>query len=99
MRAGGNRYRQFAGTEVGLELPDEFGAEDVFDHVGIAIDMARSDVSILNKIGFPQAMIPRDARGFAESGFREKDFPGSSGFEVIFASPDFQDFAKLQGRP
>ena len=61
MRAGRYRDRQFAGTEVGLELPNEFCPEDVLDHVGITINMARSDVGILDEVGFPEAMVPCDA--------------------------------------
>ena len=82
-------------TEFGLEFADELGAENVLDHVGIAIDVARRDVGVLDKVGLPEAVIAGDAGGFAEARLGKAETTGGRGLEMVFATGDTEDATEL----
>lgn len=86
-------------AEFGFEFADELGTEDVFDHVSVAIDVARGDVGVLDEIGLPEPVIAGDSGGLAEAGFGKAKTPGRSRFEVILAFGDPDDATELTRRP
>lgn len=86
-------------AELDLEFADELGTENVFDHVGVAIDMARGDVGVLDEIGFPEPVIAGDAGRFAEARLGKAQATGWSRLEMIFATGDAKDAAELARRP
>ena len=86
-------------TKFGLEFADELGAENVFDHVGVAIDVARGDVGVLNEVGFPEPVISGNPGRFTEARLGKAETTGRSGLEVIFATGDTEDAAELARRP
>ncbi|MFT6594738.1 MAG: hypothetical protein ACJAT3_000705, partial [Akkermansiaceae bacterium] len=76
----------FGEFEFGLELVDDFGAEEVFHHVGIAVDVAGGNIGVSNQIEFPEAVVSGDSRGFAKAGFGEAKFAGGLSFHVVFGA-------------
>ena len=73
MRAGKHGNPGDSVAEDAFEFAHEVGFEDVFDHVGIAVNMAGGDVGVGDEVGFPEAVVAGDAGGFAETGFAEND--------------------------
>ena len=77
-------------------MVDDFGAEEVFDHVGVAVDVAGGDVGVGDEVDFPEAVVAGDAGGFAEAGFGEAEFAAGLAFEVVFGAglaDEFGEFA------
>jgi len=72
--------------EFGFELVDHFGAEDVLDHVGVAVDVGGGDIGVLDEIKFPEAVVPGDAGCLAEAGLGEAQFTGRLTLEVVLAA-------------
>lgn len=54
-----------------VQLPDQVWAKQVFDVIGIAVDMAGGDVGVEDQVGFPQAMITNDRTRLSGTGCAE----------------------------
>jgi len=74
---------------------DDFGPEEVLDHVGVAVDVAGGDVGMGDEIHFPESVVPGDAGGFAEAGFGEAEFTRGLAFDVVLGAGLTDEFGEF----
>jgi hypothetical protein len=51
-----------------FESPDGVRIKDVFDPIGVPVDMTGGDVRVVYKVQFPQTVVTHDSRGLLLAG-------------------------------
>jgi len=95
----GARYPGATLAQFGLQPLNELGLEDVLDHIGVAVDVARGDVGVGDEIDFPETVISSDACGFTKSCLRELEITIGNAFKVSGGRFLADDSVELGGFP
>ena len=77
----------------------DLGVEDMLHQIGITINVRGRNVSIVDKVKLPQAVIAGDPGRFTEASLREPDLPLPRPLQMIFGPGGTQETVDLLSRP
>ena len=96
--AWGHRNPSFFVAEDSLKFAHQLGFKNVFDHIGISVDMAGSNLCMGHEIGFPEPVVSGYPGCFSKACFAEEEgVVGVSGdmFAMFLRSNDLIQFSGL----
>ena len=98
---GTGRHFQAGGPVLqrGFELIHDLGVKDMLHQIGIAINVGGRNVSIVDKVKLPEAVIAGDPGRFAEASLREPHLAWLRVLQMIFGPSGAQETVDLLCRP
>ena len=76
-------------------MTDDFGTQEVLNHIGIAVDVGGGDVGVFDEVEFPEAVVAGDAGCFTKAGFGEADLSSGASLDMIFGAGLADNFGKF----
>ena len=76
-------------------MTDDFGTQEVLNHIGIAVDVGGGDVGVFDEVELPEPVVAGDAGGFAKAGFGKANLTSGTALDVVFGASLTDNFGKF----